>query len=65
MCGVSDPARNEFVGHSGGILKDTYTDLPDSYLKAEGEKLNYPLVVPAPQLPQNWGKIRKKAVKCA
>lgn len=48
MCGVSEPARNEFVGHSSGILKDTYTDLPDSYLKAEGEKLNYPLVVSAP-----------------
>ena len=48
MCGVSEPARNEFVGHSGGILKDTYTDLPDSYLKSEGEKLNYPLMVSAP-----------------
>ena len=45
MCGVADPARNEFVGHSSGILKDTYTDLPDSYLITEGEKINYPLCV--------------------
>lgn len=43
MCGVAEPARNEFVGHSGGVLKDTYTDLPDSYLTQEGQKLRYNL----------------------
>ena len=43
MCGVSEPARNEFVGHSGGTLKDTYTDLPDSYLIKEAQKIRYNL----------------------
>lgn len=43
MCGVSESARNEFVGHSGGVLKDAYTDLPDSYLIQEGKKLRYNL----------------------
>lgn len=41
MYGVADAARDEFVGHSSGILADTYTDLPDDYLIKEGEKLNY------------------------
>lgn len=43
MCGVAEPARNEFVGHSGGTLKDTYTDLPDNYLQKEAQKIRYNL----------------------
>lgn len=40
-CGVSPPARDEFVGHSEGKLHDAYTDLPDEYLLTEGEKLTW------------------------
>lgn len=40
-CNVADVARSEFVGHSLGVLGDTYTDLSDDYLIIEGEKLNY------------------------
>lgn len=43
MCGVAEPARNEFFGHSSGVLKDTYTDLPDDYLLEEGKKIKYNL----------------------
>lgn len=38
--GVSVPARDEFVGHSGGALTDAYRNLSDEYLLKEGEKLN-------------------------
>ena len=38
--GVADAARDEFVGHSLGILGNTYTDLSDTYLLKEGKKLN-------------------------
>ncbi len=38
-CGVAQSAINEMVGHSGGVLKDTYTDLPDEFLFKEAEKL--------------------------
>lgn len=38
--GVEPPARNAFVGHSEGKLTKAYRDLPDSYLLAEGKKLN-------------------------
>lgn len=38
-CGVAQSAINEMVGHSGGVLKDTYTDLPDEFLLKESEKL--------------------------
>ncbi|MBQ8885014.1 MAG: hypothetical protein IJY62_01375 [Clostridia bacterium] len=38
--GVAPPARDHFVGHSGGVLTNTYRDLSDEYLLNEGEKLN-------------------------
>ncbi|MBQ4053657.1 MAG: hypothetical protein IJD33_04890, partial [Clostridia bacterium] len=38
--GVAPPARDEFVGHSNGVLTNTYRDLPLSYLLKEGKKLN-------------------------
>lgn len=41
MCDVAPAARDEFVGHSSGLLTDTYTDLPDDYLIKEGLKLDY------------------------
>lgn len=38
--GVAGPARDEFVGHSGGALTNAYRDLSDEYLLREGKKLN-------------------------
>lgn len=38
--GVSDRARNHFVGHASGRLESAYTDLSDEYLLKEAEKLN-------------------------
>ena len=38
--GVSQPARDEFVGHSGGALTNAYRDLSDEYLLKEAKKLN-------------------------
>ncbi len=37
---VADAARDHFVGHSFGVLGNTYTDLSDEYLLKEGKKLN-------------------------
>ena len=38
-CGVAEPARDHFVGHSRGVLNKTYSDLSDEYLLQEGKKL--------------------------
>ncbi len=38
--GVAAPARDEFVGHSSGVLTNTYRDLSNEYLLKEGAKLN-------------------------
>lgn len=40
-CGVADNAINEYVGHSLGVLGNTYTDLSDEYLLKEGKKFQY------------------------
>lgn len=40
-CNVAEPALNHFVGHSNGVLGNTYTDLSDEYLLAEGEKIRF------------------------
>ena len=39
-CGVAEPARDEFVGHSAGALTNAYRDLSDEYLLEEGKKLD-------------------------
>lgn len=38
--GVAPPARDAFVGHSGGALTNAYRDLSTEYLLKEGKKLN-------------------------
>lgn len=38
-CDVAESARDEMIGHDSGILKETYTDLPNEFLLQEAQKL--------------------------
>ncbi len=38
--GIAESARDEFVGHSAGVLTNAYRDLSDEYLLKEGKKLD-------------------------
>ena len=39
--GVSEPARDEFVGHTSNALTSAYRDLSEDYLLKEGKKLDF------------------------
>ena len=40
-CNVAEPALNHYVGHSNGVLADTYTNLSDEYLLSESKKIRF------------------------
>ena len=42
-CNVADAARDEFMGHSNGVLGNAYTDLSNEYLIREAQKILYEL----------------------